>query len=215
MSQPFAESQQIGDAVEVRRIAIAVTRNFLRDHDVRPGVERRQQIEFLKNKSDLAFAHARALRVRKLGQVVAIEQDAAAIGPRQTSQKIKECGFPAARGPHDADKFTLGHGERNSAQRLNFNFAYVIRCAQVFRFDECLAHACSESYTNAQAGKHTVGSLRKYCWVCELEGANCVRRRQPDAPWPPASATCASGRACAPAANECAPEDRPWSTCLW
>jgi hypothetical protein len=33
----------------------------------------------------------------------------------------------------------------------------VIRFAQVFRFDECLAHACSESYTNAQAGKHTVG----------------------------------------------------------
>ena len=141
MVQPLGQAEKIGDAVEVRGIAVAVARDFLGDLDVGAGVERGQQVEFLEYEADLALAHAGAFRVGERGQVVPVEHDAAAVGPRESAQQIKKCRFPAARRAHHADEFALLHAEGNSAQRLNLNFAHVIGLAQVFCFDECSAHA--------------------------------------------------------------------------
>ena len=120
----------------------AVTRDFLRHRDVRTRVESGQQVELLEHKADLALAHASAFGVGERGQIVAVEHDAAAVGAREPAQQIKECGFAAARGAHDADELALLHAEGNSAQCLDLNFAHVIRLPQVFCFDECFGHAC-------------------------------------------------------------------------
>ena len=99
-------------------------------------IERGQQVEFLKDESDLALAHAGAFAVGERGQVVAVEHDAAAVGVGESAQKIEKSGFAAARGADDADEFALLHAEGDAAQGLDLNFAYVVGLAQVFGFDE-------------------------------------------------------------------------------
>ena len=142
MPQTLGQAEKIGDAVEVRGIAVAVAGNFAaRSSILRTRVERRQQVEFLEDESDLALAHAGALGVGERGQVVAIEHDAAAVGARQSAQKIEQRGLAAARRADHADELALLHAEGNSAQRLDLDFADVIGLAQVFCFDECVGHA--------------------------------------------------------------------------
>ena len=130
--QPLGQAEQVGDAVEVRGIAVAVAGDFLGHQDVRAGVERGQQVEFLEDEADLALAHAGAFRVGERGQVVAVEHHAAAIGTREPAQKIEESRLAAAGRADDADELALLHAEGNTAQRLDLNFAHVVGLAQVF-----------------------------------------------------------------------------------
>src|SRR3984885_8335456 len=147
MPQALGQPEQVGDAVEVRWIPFAVARNFLGNRNVRACVERGQQVELLKHEADLAFAHAGSFGIGERRQVVAVEHYAAPVRPRQSAQKVKESRLSAARRTHHADELAALHAEGNPAQRLDFNFAHVIRLPQIFCFDECFRHACQESYT--------------------------------------------------------------------
>ena len=88
------------------RVAVGAG-NVQRDIDVGARVECGQQIEFLEDESDLAFAQLGALGIGELGEIVAVDDDVAGVGARQSAQQIKESGFAAARWAHDADKLSL------------------------------------------------------------------------------------------------------------
>src|SRR5215469_13353761 len=104
MLQTFAQPQQIGDAIEIRVIAVPVSRNLLSDQDVGPRIEGGQQVELLEDESDLAFAHSGSLGIRQCSEIVAVEYDASAVSTGQSSEKVKQGGFSASRGPNHTDK---------------------------------------------------------------------------------------------------------------
>ena len=87
MPQAFLQAQQAHDPLEVRRGRDSHSRRDIqRDLDVGTRVERRQQIELLENKSNLAFAQLGAFGVGELGEVVSVNDHVAAIGPSQSAQ---------------------------------------------------------------------------------------------------------------------------------
>jgi hypothetical protein len=150
--QPLRQTQQIGDAIEVCRIAVAVAGDFLRHQNIRTGIEGRQQVKLLEHEPDLTLAHARALRVGQSRKIVAIEHHAAAVGASQPSEQVKQRGLSAAGRPHDADELAFLHAEGNSAEGLDFDLAYVIGLAQIFCFDERSRHAC-KNLTRSRTAK--------------------------------------------------------------
>ena len=70
-----------------------IASNVASNINVGAGIQGRQKIELLKNKSDLAAPHAGALRVAQLGEVGLINYNSARIRPRETTQNIEESGF--------------------------------------------------------------------------------------------------------------------------
>ena len=95
-----------------------------------------QQVELLEDESDLALAQPGAFGVGELREVVAIDDDMAGVGASQATQQIEKRGFAAARRAHDADKLSLLHTKRDTAEGGNINFAHAVGLAQFNGFDE-------------------------------------------------------------------------------
>ncbi len=135
--QALLQSQQAYDLVEVCGIANAVgAGNIKRDINIRLRAQRRQQIEFLEDESDLALAQPGALGVGELREVVAVDDDVPGIGASQSTQQVEKGGFAAARGAYDTDKFSLLHVKGDTPERGNVNFAHAVGLAQFDGFDE-------------------------------------------------------------------------------
>src|SRR5882672_12044634 len=69
--------------------------------------ERGQKVEFLEDETDFLFAHFRALRVRELGKIGAINQHATGGGTRESAKNIEQSRFAAAGRANNADKLAL------------------------------------------------------------------------------------------------------------
>src|SRR5215471_10827501 len=108
----------MNNPLEINNIPRSVSSRYVKRYvNVGSGIERRQQIEFLKHKSDFALAQAGALRVRERGEIRPINDNMPGVGSRQSPKKIEQSRLPAARRAHDAYKLALLHAERDSAQR--------------------------------------------------------------------------------------------------
>src|SRR5438552_3788576 len=126
MIQPLFQPQQFYDAVEVSLVAAAVaSRDIDGNLNIRARAQRRQQVEFLEDESDLALAHFGAFRIRELREIVAIDEDVADVRTSQTAKDIKQCGLPAARRPDNRDELAFLSAERNAAQGRHFDLAYT------------------------------------------------------------------------------------------
>ncbi len=53
--------------------------NLARNFNVALGGKRRQQVEFLEDEANLLLAHLRALRIRQLGKIRAVDRHAAEV----------------------------------------------------------------------------------------------------------------------------------------
>ena len=66
MLQPFRESQQVGDSLQIGRVVLAFSAgDVFRDQNVGARMQRGQQVEFLKHKANLALSHRGSLGVRQ------------------------------------------------------------------------------------------------------------------------------------------------------
>src|SRR5487761_450170 len=104
MMQAVRKAEHARDDVEAMRVeAIAV--NVLRESDIAPGTEGRQQIETLENESDFVAPQQRASGVAQCGEVVAIEENSAARGLRKAADHVEKRCLAAAGGSHHGNKF--------------------------------------------------------------------------------------------------------------
>src|ERR1700741_468096 len=127
---PF-ESEQFCDNLEAVWIK-AVTVNVLRDGDVSPSRERMKQVEALEDKADLVAPQFCALRVRHEGEIVAIDEHAAARRLCQAAYHVKQRRLAATRWTHHGYGFTREHVKIDSAERGNLNLARVVELPEIF-----------------------------------------------------------------------------------
>src|SRR5713101_6073309 len=95
----------------------------------------RQQIEVLKNKTDLAIANIRELVPLQSGHIRAVEQVSACAWPIETAENIHQSRFAGAARAHQGNKFTALDLERNAAHRAHFHLAGAIRFLHVDQSD--------------------------------------------------------------------------------
>lgn len=143
MVEALAESEEIADSEEEGGVAAVVAGDFLGDGDVGAGVERGQEVELLKNESDLALAQAGAFGVGECGEVVAVEDYFAGIGAGESAEEVEECGFAAAGGADDSYEFSSLYGEGDAAEGGDVDFSDAIGFVQINGFDES-GHALVE-----------------------------------------------------------------------
>ena len=167
MIESLVDTEKPRDAVEMRLVVIAmyagdVTSNL----DIGAGIERRQQVELLEDKTDLALAHAGALGVGKLGEVVAIYDHAAGIRARESAKHVEQSGFTAAGWTYDADELSGFYCERDSTHRLHIDLADAVRLFYILNLDNG-CHFSLRYYTkdmqnrvltNVEAGRKKQGT---------------------------------------------------------
>ena len=93
----------------------------------------RQQIEVLKNKTDLAIANVRELVSLQSGHIRSVEQVAACAWPIETADNIHQSRFAGAARAHQGDEFTALDLERNAAHRPHFHLAGAIRFMNIIQ----------------------------------------------------------------------------------
>jgi hypothetical protein len=111
MWQPVCEPQQSDDAIEVGWIAFRIPSDVLRDINVGLSAQCRQQVEFLKNESDLSLSHSGSLSVGEAGKIRAVDLDSALISPRQATQQIEKSRLAASGRANDAYELAAPDGE--------------------------------------------------------------------------------------------------------
>src|SRR5437660_2180912 len=112
------------------------TGNLACNLNVAARSERGQQVEFLKDKTDFAFAHLGPLGVGHPGEIVSIDQNAPGSGMGKASQNIKQGGFAAAGRADDTDKFSALHLEADTAKGRNFDLADPVNLGDVLDLDD-------------------------------------------------------------------------------
>ena len=115
MMQPAMNAEHLRDLGQQLLVNAVASGDFVRDLDVALRRQIRQQIELLEDKTDSALAHLGAAGIGKRGKICAINQHAAAGGPRKTANNVEESRFAAARGANNADKLSALHREADSA----------------------------------------------------------------------------------------------------
>src|SRR5579859_2170339 len=137
MVEASGNTQHACDLLEEIAISMAILAGDLAGNfDVAACRERRQQIEFLEDKADLALAHVRALRVRHAGKVVAIDQDPPGVSLCKTAQDVKQRRFAAARRTDDAYKFSALHLKAHTAQGRHLDLADPVDLGDVLNLDD-------------------------------------------------------------------------------
>ncbi len=69
--------------------------------------QRREKIKSLKDKADLSASDIGPLGVRDLGEILAVDQYAAARRTQQSTEQMQQRRFAAAGRPHDGDEFAF------------------------------------------------------------------------------------------------------------
>lgn len=78
--------------------------NMLGQLEVAFRRQRREEVESLKDKPDLATTQICPGSIAHLGQILSINDDAPSGWPEQPPENMQEGRFAAPRGPHDRDK---------------------------------------------------------------------------------------------------------------
>ena len=89
--------EHFGDLLQKYGIGRALTGDVSRDLDVRPRAESRQEIEFLEDESDFAFAQARALSIGKCREINAVDRRRCPSrrgSDRRACRRASTCRFP-------------------------------------------------------------------------------------------------------------------------
>src|SRR6267154_4431001 len=95
-----------------------------------------QQVELLEDEADLLFSHFRALRIRKLGKIRAINGHTARCRAGKAAENIKEGRLAAARRTDDGYKFALLHTKAYAAESGHIDFADAVNLGYVFSLDD-------------------------------------------------------------------------------
>src|SRR6185312_16892663 len=132
MFQASGHAQHFRYLLKEFRIGSVAAGDLAGNLDVVARGERWQKIELLEDKTDFALAHRRALRIRKRGEVRAINEHAAGGGLSQPAQNVKQRGLSAAGRAHNAYELALLGGQAHAAHGGHIylpnavNFAYIL-----------------------------------------------------------------------------------------
>ena len=137
-----------------------------RQLDIAQAGGAREQIERLKNKSDLAIADRGEFVVIHLGDILAVEFVAPGSRRIETAEHVHESGFAAAARAHDGEIFVAMNLERNAAQRVHSLFAHHVIFRDVLDVDDDRT-AAVESYRSACSSGSTIGRAR-LCQYAQL-----------------------------------------------
>src|SRR6266566_4744274 len=99
-----------------------------------------EQIEALKNKTNLLVPNVGQFVAVELGDVGAVEPVATLGGPIQAADDVHQSGFARTAGAHDGDKLAAPHFECYAAHRVHVHFTGVIDFVDVFELNNW-AHA--------------------------------------------------------------------------
>ena len=102
-----------------------------RQLDIFQGRGAREQIEILKNESELAVAHVRQFVAAQGGNILAIEKIAAGRRPIEAAENIHQGRFARAARAHQRDEFASPDLDGNTADRMHIDFAGPIRFPNV------------------------------------------------------------------------------------
>src|SRR5215471_14362099 len=95
--------------------------NSARHFDVGACGESRQQIEFLKNETDLLAPYLGSLPIVHLRDVLAVDDDASTCRPSHPAEQVHQRRFAAPRRSHYRCKFTLTNLKIDAAKGFNIN----------------------------------------------------------------------------------------------
>ena len=126
MVQAACQAKHLGDHLEAVRIE-AVAVNELGDGDVAFGGQGREEIETLENETDFVAAQLGARRVAQCREIVAVNQDFAARGLRQSADQVQERRLAASRRPHHSNGFPGQHLEIHATQGRHFHLARAVQ----------------------------------------------------------------------------------------
>src|SRR5262245_28708324 len=102
-----------------------------RQLDILEGGGAREQIEALKNKSDLRVADVCEFVSIESRNVHVVEAITAGCGAVQAADDIHQSGFAGPTRSHDGDKLTALDGNGDAAHSMHFYFAGLIDLANV------------------------------------------------------------------------------------
>ena len=151
-------SPHLSDDLEAMGIE-AVAMNVLRDGDVSLGGESGKKIEALEDETDFVAAQFGALGIGHSGEIVAVDENAAAGGLRQAADHVKQRGFAATRRTHDRDGFTGKDVKIDAAECGNFNLSGMVELPEVLGFKDGLH--------GVQIGLRRVESLTRLYFNCD------------------------------------------------
>ena len=148
-----------GDALDTLAVrgVMVYAGDVARDLDVAFGGQRGQQVEFLKDEADFRAPQAGAVGVGQLGEVDAVDDDAAGVGVREPAENVEQGRLAAARRADDGDELTLLDFERYASQGRHIDFADAIGLAHVLSLNHP-PHANLRYYTILPSG-HSAGVL--------------------------------------------------------
>src|ERR1051326_8008678 len=131
MIEPSGDPQHAGDALKERLIQAVFAGNFPRDLNIALGAQCGQQVELLENEANLLLAHRRALSIRKLGKVSAIDHHMARGCAREPAKNVKQSGLAASRWADNTDKLAFLHGKTYAAQSRHIDLADAVNLGDV------------------------------------------------------------------------------------
>jgi hypothetical protein len=137
----------------------AVAMNVLRDGDVSFGGESGKKIEALEDETDFVAAQFGALGIGHSGEVVAVDENAAAGGLRQAADHVKQRGFAATRRTHDRDGFTRENIEIDATERGNLDLSGMVELPEIFRPENGL--------NGVQIGLRRIEGLMRLYFNCD------------------------------------------------
>src|SRR6266404_1682380 len=96
----------------------------------------REQIEALKDKSDLAVAYIGELVSIQTGNIGPIEKITPGRRPIETTKNVHESGLAGTARAHQRDEFALLDFERDTAHGAHFHLAGMIRLSHIVQVNQ-------------------------------------------------------------------------------
>ena len=100
----------------------------------------RQQIETLKDESDLRVADDRTRIAIERGNIDAIENVRARGRPIEAAEDVHERRFSGPGGAHDGDELSLVDIEIDAGERVNLDLAHCVDLRQISNLDDFAGH---------------------------------------------------------------------------
>src|SRR6266700_470026 len=136
MIKPSRDAQHLRNALVALLVHAVSAGDLAGDLNVALGGKRGQQIEFLEDETDLVLAHLRALPVRELGKIRAIDGDATGGGAGQSAEDVKQSRFAAAGWANNADKLAFFHFKTYPVQSGYIYLASMVDLGDVLNLDD-------------------------------------------------------------------------------
>lgn len=141
MIETAGDAQISGEVVKqgaIKRLFVLRAKicNVMRDLNVAESRQRWKEIEPLEDEADPCAAHLRALRVRELGKVRAVNGDVAGGRIGEAAEDVEEGRLARSRRADDGDELARLDRKVHVVERFDLQFAGAIGFAEILSEDD-------------------------------------------------------------------------------